>query len=180
MHFSWKIEGIKNGNQKLPVIQSHRDIGYLQCFQGKQSDGNQFDLCPLIRHAEEFNIALGELPESPFLGPLFEGVVASEIVKQQIHHGKDKALYHFRDRQGLEVDFIVPRGENRLMLMEAKATRTPQGSMAKPLRQLLPAIKGHETEAFVVHQPARSDTVAPTLATGVRAVPWTKMSSDIL
>ena len=120
------------------------------------------------------------LRKSPFLGSLFEGLVASEIVKQQIHHGKLKALYHFRDRQGLEVDFIVPRGENRLTLIEAKATRTPQVSMAKSLRQLLSAIKGHETDAFVVHQPARSDTVAPVLATGVRAVPWTKLSADIL
>jgi predicted AAA+ superfamily ATPase len=120
------------------------------------------------------------LRKSPFLGPLFEGLVASEILKHQLHHGKPKALYHFRDRQGLEVDFIVPRGENRLTLIESKATRTPQSNMAKPLGQLLPAIKDYKTEAFVVHQPGRSDTVAPTLARGVQAVPWTKISSEIL
>ena len=115
------------------------------------------------------------LRKSPFLGPLFEGLVASEIVKQQIHHGKPKALYHFRDRQGLELDFIIPRGENRLTLIEAKATRTPRGNMAGPLVRLLQSIKEYETDAFVVHQPARTDTVAPVLANGVRAVPWTKM-----
>jgi len=120
------------------------------------------------------------LRRSPFLGPLFEGLVASEIVKQQIHHGRSKALYHFRDRQGLEVDFIVPRGDNRLTLIEAKATRTLHSSLAKPLRRLLPAIKEHATEAFVVHQPAKSDTVARALAVGVQAVPWTKMASDLL
>ncbi len=120
------------------------------------------------------------LRKSPFLGPLFEGLVASEIIKQQIHHGKPKALYHFRDRQGLEVDFIVPRGENRLTLIEAKATSTPRSILAKSLRQLLPATGGYENDAFVVHQPARSDTVAPALATSVRAVPWTKMFSHIL
>lgn len=120
------------------------------------------------------------LARSPFLEPLFEGLVASEIVKQQIHHGRPKALYHFRDRQGLEVDFIIPREENRLTLIEAKATRTPRGGMAKPLRQLLSALKRHEAEAFVVHQPAKSDTVAPSVAPGARAVPWTKMSDKVL
>ena len=52
-----------------------------------------------------------ELLRSPFLGPLFEGLVAAEIVKGQIHSGKAKALYHFRDQQGLEVDFVVPQIE---------------------------------------------------------------------
>ena len=71
-----------------------------------------------------------DLSRSPFLGPLFEGLVAAEIVKQQIHTGQARALFHFRDQQGLEVDFIVPMGQGRLALIEAKATRTPKTSMA--------------------------------------------------
>ncbi|MBU1700480.1 MAG: ATP-binding protein [Candidatus Eisenbacteria bacterium] len=120
------------------------------------------------------------LTKSPFLGPLFEGLVASEIVKEQIHHGKSKAIYHFRDRQGLEVDFIVPRGGKRLTLIEAKATRTPRSSMAKPLLQLLDVIDKHQREAYVVHQKANSDMVTLTLAPGVKAIPWTKMKPVIL
>ncbi len=120
------------------------------------------------------------LHRSPFLGPLFEGLVASEIVKHQIHHGKPMAIYHFRDRQGLEVDFIVPGAENRLTLIEAKATRTPVANHAKSLRRLLPALDYYESEAFVVHQPAKSKTVTTALAPGVRALPWTKIASDIL
>jgi predicted AAA+ superfamily ATPase len=49
-----------------------------------------------------------ELARSPFFGPLFEGFVASEIVKQQLNAGERRALYYFRDHQGLEVDFVVP------------------------------------------------------------------------
>ena len=32
---------------------------------------------------------------------------------------------YIRDRQGLEVDFVVDEGNRRLLLFEAKATRTP-------------------------------------------------------
>ena len=50
------------------------------------------------------------LNRSPFLGALFETLVASEIIKTQLHTGSMRALYFFRDQQGLEVDFVVPRG----------------------------------------------------------------------
>ena len=50
-----------------------------------------------------------ELERSPFLGALFEGFVAAEILKSQVNRGGQKQLYYFRDQQGLEVDFLVPR-----------------------------------------------------------------------
>jgi predicted AAA+ superfamily ATPase len=45
-----------------------------------------------------------ELSRSPFLEPLVEGFVASEIVKHQLHEGRRKEIYYFRDHQGLEID----------------------------------------------------------------------------
>src|SRR5208282_4108780 len=45
-----------------------------------------------------------ELDRSPFLGSIFEGFVAAEILKAQVNHGQRKELYSFRDQQGLEVD----------------------------------------------------------------------------
>lgn len=65
-----------------------------------------------------------ELSRSPFLGSMFEGFVASEILKHQIGAGRPRQLYYFRDQQGLEVDFVVPAGHRRLVLVEAKAART--------------------------------------------------------
>jgi hypothetical protein len=50
----------------------------------------------------------GELDKSPFLGVLFEGFLAAEIVKAKVNAGRRLELYYFRDQQGLEVDFIVP------------------------------------------------------------------------
>src|SRR3990170_1290064 len=63
------------------------------------------------------------LTRSPFLGPIFEGHIASEIVKLQVNSGRRRELYHFRDQQGLEVDFVVPGGDRRPILIEAKASR---------------------------------------------------------
>ena len=74
-----------------------------------------------------------QLDASPFLGPIFEGYVASEIVKSQLNQGKRRELYHFRDQKGLEVDFVVPTGEGRVTLVEAKATRTVRPELARSL-----------------------------------------------
>jgi len=120
------------------------------------------------------------LDRSPFLGPLFEGLVAAETVKQQVHTGRPRALYHFRDQAGLETDFIVPLGEDRLALIEAKATRTPRPEMAGSMLRLARAIKGHRVASWLVHQPSRRGTTAPDLAEGVRATPWTEISPGIL
>src|SRR5271166_790594 len=61
---------------------------------------------------------LAELDRSPFLGALFEGHVASEILKGQANQGRRKELYYFRDQQGLEVDFLFPNGQGSLWMIE--------------------------------------------------------------
>ena len=66
-----------------------------------------------------------ELGRSPFLGALFEGLVASEIAKAQLGAGRRRELYFFRDQQGLEVDFLVPGPSGSVTFVEAKASRTP-------------------------------------------------------
>lgn len=116
--------------------------------------------------------SLPELERSPFLGPVFEGFVASEILKNQVHAGRSKSLYYFRDRQGLEIDFVLDRGGRRLTLIEAKATRTPVPSHADGLARLADAIRGYELDRYVVHRAARADRPAHTaLSPGVKAIP---------
>ena len=78
-----------------------------------------------------------ELSQSSFFGAIFEGFVASEILKHQIGSGRPRQLYYFRDQQGLEVDFLASTGHRRLGLVEAQASRTtvphPHGA-ARPRR----------------------------------------------
>jgi predicted AAA+ superfamily ATPase len=107
-----------------------------------------------------------ELARSTFLGPIFEGFVAAEIVKQQINRGRRRELYFFRDQRGLEVDFVVPGGSRGLFLVEAKAARTVYPAAARSLLSLAASIGG-TTRGAVVHM-GRADGTA--LAPGVQAV----------
>ncbi|MBI1945451.1 MAG: ATP-binding protein [Deltaproteobacteria bacterium] len=110
-----------------------------------------------------------ELERSPFLGALFEGFVASELVKRRINAGKRAELYWFRDQQGLEVDFVVPKGNKRLLLVEAKASRTVMPSDAVSLDRLAAAAKGYDIERVVVHRPGTT-AAGTALRPGTRAL----------
>jgi predicted AAA+ superfamily ATPase len=118
-----------------------------------------------------------ELRKSPFLGDLFEGMVAAEIVKQQLHGGRRRQLYYFRDQQGLEVDFVVPGRSGQMRLIEVKATASVRPGMAAPMRRLAAAMAGSPSvrgtvQMFVLHLPSRGATESQAIAPGVRAMPW--------
>jgi hypothetical protein len=110
------------------------------------------------------------LNRSPFLGPLFETMVASEIVKAQINSGRPRALYFFRDQQGLEVDFVVPRGNRRIFLIEAKASRTVTPQMGEPLVRLAKADSAYRIDSVVVHRSAKAPAGIKALRPGVEAL----------
>jgi uncharacterized protein len=111
-----------------------------------------------------------ELERSPFLGSLFEGFIAAEILKSQANHGKRKELYYFRDQQGLEVDFLVPRPNSKLWLIEAKASRTVRPSMAGPLVSMRRALARGSGRSIVVHRKSRSQLATAAIARGVEAL----------
>jgi hypothetical protein len=118
-----------------------------------------------------------ELQRSPFLGPLFEGFVAAEILKQQLNAGKARSLYCFRDQQGLEVDFVVPQGDRRLLLLEAKASRTILPAMAEPLARLARTVRGREVTGVIIHQSPKGDAAATPCRPGVTAAPVELLAS---
>src|SRR5215469_2543073 len=93
-----------------------------------------------------------ELERSPFLGSIFEGMVAAEILKSQINRGKRKELYYFRDQQGLEVDFLVPQPNARFWSIEAKASKTVQPSMAAPMLALGRSAGNRSARRLVVYR----------------------------
>jgi len=123
----------------------------------------------LVCHLLGIN-SLGALQKSAFYGPIFESFVAAEIVKQQINSGKRKELYYFRDQQGLEVDFVVPLGNDKLALIEAKASKSPTPAMAQSLQRLSASIDKYRTRALLVHTGTQDTHAGHTLAKGVQAV----------
>jgi uncharacterized protein len=111
-----------------------------------------------------------QLNTSPFLGPLFEGFVASEIVKEQSGAGRSRALYFFRDQQGLEVDFVVSVGDRALSLVEARASRTATPEMAGSLARLAQSAGRYRVSGFVVYRPGKTSPDSAALREGVRAI----------
>jgi predicted AAA+ superfamily ATPase len=107
-------------------------------------------------------------------------VVAAEIVKAQVNEGRRRELYHFRDEQGLEVDFVVPGRDRRLSLVECKAGRTVTPAMATSLQRLGRAVAGAGGPArqFLVHQAPRAGVETTAVAPGVRALSWQRFLED--
>ena len=111
-----------------------------------------------------------ELDRSPFLGALFEGFVASEIIKSQINHGRRKELYYFRDQQGLEVDFLFPHGTT-VWMVECKASKTVQPAMAAPMQSLRRAMgERAAVRASIIHRAARTAPASRGVSPGVDAL----------
>lgn len=118
-----------------------------------------------------------ELAKSPFLGVLFEGFLAAEIVKAQINAGRRRELYYFRDQQGLEVDFVVPARGGGVRLVEAKASATVIPGMAAPMQRLAAAWKMRPgargaVKMLLVHRASRTAQSSRAIAPGVQAIPW--------
>src|SRR5713101_365292 len=121
--------------------------------------------CYLLGIASE-----AELQRSPFLGQLFEGFVAAEILKSQVHHGARKELYFFRDQHGLEMDFLVPRPNSGLWLVECKAGKTVRSAMAAPLLSLRHALGKRTKRLVIVHRKSLSIPATAAVAKGVEAL----------
>lgn len=111
-----------------------------------------------------------ELDRSPFLGAVFEGYAAAEILKSQTNQGLRKELYYFRDQQGLEIDFVLPRPQGKIWLAECKATRTLDPKMARPMQSLAKAAGKTVDRSFLIYRKSRTAPEMRTIAPGVDAV----------
>jgi predicted AAA+ superfamily ATPase len=121
-----------------------------------------------------------ELDRSPFLGPLFEGFIAAEILKSQVNHGLRRELYHFRDQQGLEVDFLFPSGPATLSMVECKASKTVHPAMAGPLGSLRRSMDEQASVRLsLVHRVSSTAPLTRALAPGVEALDLRAFVEDL-
>lgn len=63
-------------------------------------------------------------PPAPAAGPLIETFVVNEIAKQQTWNDTPVRLYHWRDRDGAEVDLVIEADDGRVAAVEIKASAT--------------------------------------------------------
>jgi predicted AAA+ superfamily ATPase len=82
-----------------------------------------------------------QLRHHPLRGAIFETWVASEVFKARCNLGLDPRLFFFRDRKGLEVDLLVERAHD-LVLVEAKSGATLASDFFSPLERVARLIQG--------------------------------------
>jgi predicted AAA+ superfamily ATPase len=119
------------------------------------------------------------LNHSTFLGAIFEGFIASEIIKLQMNSGRTRQLYYFRDQQGLEVDFLVPRGDHKLILLEAKASRTVWPETAESLSRLSKVVSNYNVDRFLIYRPSKEKESISALCPGIKALSIEKLLSAL-
>ena len=67
-------------------------------------------------------------------GALFENLVISEIIKYQNHSGKKHSVYYWRESNGIEIDCIIEKENNRIIAVEIKGGQTFTKDYMKNLR----------------------------------------------
>ena len=70
------------------------------------------------------------------LGQLLETFVFQELRRQASWHEDEIRFYHYRDRDGTEVDLVMERGAGQVAAIEVKASATVTASDFRGLRKL--------------------------------------------
>lgn len=70
------------------------------------------------------------------LGQLLETFVFQELRRQASWHGEPLAFFHYRDKDGAEVDIVIQQGSNTLAGVEIKASATVTAGDFRGLRKL--------------------------------------------
>lgn len=70
------------------------------------------------------------------IGGLFEAFIASELLKQQAWSEQDYQVFHYRDRDGAEVDLVIELDDGNVVGIEVKASSSYRGDQFTGLRFL--------------------------------------------
>ena len=93
---------------------------------------------------------------SATFGPLLEGFVASEPLKQKEWAHEHFDLHHYRDSRGTEVDFVLALENGDIIGIEVKATSDPRISHTTGLRKLKERV-GSKWRAGIVFHTGRKE-----------------------
>ena len=115
--------------EELPAWQSNR-LGRL-VKKPKLHVGDSGLACALLRLD-----AAGLSSDRPLMGQLLETFVYRELQRQASWHDALISFFHFRDKDGYEVDIVMERGTQAIAGVEVKAGATVTASDFRGLRKL--------------------------------------------
>lgn len=79
---------------------------------------------------------LSQLTSAPLLGAQLEAFVVAQLMAQRGWSAEEFELFHFRDRDGLEVDVVIEFADGRVFLIEVKASSTFRAEHSRGIRAL--------------------------------------------
>lgn len=100
-------------------------------------------------------------------GQLLETFVFQELKRQASWHDETMAFYHFRDKDGAEVDIVLERGGRSVAGVEVKASATVNAADFRGLRKLKEAAGKHFKGGVVLYD----GRATATFGEGLYAVP---------
>ncbi|MEV8372371.1 ATP-binding protein [Kribbella sp. NPDC056861] len=114
-------------------------------------------------------------PGGPF-GQLLETFVANEIRKQLTWSAEKPSLWHFRDRDGAEVDLVLEHPDGRVVGIEVKATSTPSSTDLRGLRYLADRLGDRFHFGILLHTAPEATRFGPTIAALPVSTLWTPVT----
>lgn len=106
--------------------------------------------------------------EHPLLGPLLEGFIFSELLKLSSVSEERVSLFHFRDRDQNEVDFVLENAQGQIVGIEVKAAASVTRRDFSGLDRLASLAGKRFAQGIVLHDGERPLSFADNL----RAVPF--------
>jgi predicted AAA+ superfamily ATPase len=81
-----------------------------------------------------------EDPTDPATGALVETFVFAELRRQLTWSATETTMFHWRDRNGAEVDFVLESADGRVVAIEVKAGQTPKRDWFRWLERMRDAL----------------------------------------
>ena len=96
-------------------------------------------------------------------GRCLECFVHAELAKATALSDEPTAIYHYRDKDRIEVDFVLERSPGEIVGIEVKATATVRPEDLRGLRRLKDAVGERFACGILLHDGERIQRIAPQM-----------------
>lgn len=110
--------------------------------------------------------------ESPFIGAAIEGFVATELLKQRTWSAEEFELFHYRDRNGTEVDLVAEFNDGTVIAFEVKSAGTVKTEHFRGLTFLRDRLGDRFLGGYVLNRTNRGVSFGDRLASLPIAALW--------
>lgn len=122
-------------------------------------------LAAALRRAEVDTMMLPEVARGSD-GPIIEGFVLAELLRQSAVSPDPPLLSHYRDRNGLEVDLVVEGSDGRIAAVEVKAGPAVSAEAVRTMVSLRDRLGERFAAGVVLHSGSRTTALGDRI-TGV-------------